>query len=241
MFFRFIGTRRKAIDLNGAFSGACFLLGGSPQLNQVKDLLVDQPIVTAAMNNTAAVVRPNIWIGADIPINYSASVVLDPAPMKFAFITRRDHPIGDVTWKDVPNTYFMSSKQEGAEAFFLKNRDFTWGKNIFTVSLQVLYRLGFTTVYTVGCAFHINKNYQYCYDTDLNDAQVDWTARTYDMVLRQMRDILKHKPNSFQVVSCTPNSRLNDLVGFCKLEDAIGNATIGIPAHQTKGCRHPVD
>lgn len=240
MFFRFVGDKRKAIDLDNIFSGSCFLLGGAPSLKEKKDLFVNQPIVTAAMNNTASIVRPNIWIGLDVPDNYSQSVLLDPAPMKFTYITRRDDLVGQQPWKSVPNTYFMSSTKQPTAAFFLKSRDFCWAKNVFIISLQLLYRLGFSTVYTVGCEFNINKNYQYCYETKLNDAQVDWTKKTYDSALRGVREVLPMaKDAGFKLVSCTLNSRLNDLVEYEDFNDVLSRERLKIPNPNTI-CRHPV-
>jgi hypothetical protein len=241
MFFRFIGERRKAIDLDDTFSGPCFLLGGAPSLKEVKDLLVNQPVVLAAMNNTATVVRPDIWVGLDVPANYSSSVLLDPSPMKFTYITRKDDLVEGKAWKNIPNTYFMSSTKQPNAAFFLKARDFCWGKNVFTIALQLLYRLGFRTVYTVGCEFNINKEYQYCYETKLNDNQVDWTKKTYDSALRGVREVLPLAEDvGFKLISCTMNSRLNDLVEYEDFHEVLGKLRALIPNPNTI-CRHPVD
>lgn len=241
MFFRFVGERRKAIDLDNTFSGSCFLLGGAPSLKKTKDLFINQPFMIAAMNNTATIVRPDIWIGLDVPANYSESVLLDPSPMKFTYITRKDETVGQKSWREVPNTYFMSSVKQPTSALFLKARDFCWAKNVFIISLQLLYRLGFTTVYTVGCEFNINKNYQYCYKTELNDEQVDWTKRTYDSALRGVREILPlAKDVGFNIISCTVNSRLNDLVEYEDLSEALNRERLKIPNPNTI-CRHPVN
>ena len=241
MFFRFIGERRKAIDLDDIFSGSCFLLGGAPSLKEVKDLLVNQPIVLAAMNNTATVVRPDVWVGLDVPANYSPSVLMDPAPMKFTYITRKDDLIEGNPWRSIPNTYFMSSTKQPNAAFFFKDRDFCWGKNVFIIALQLLYRLGFRTVYTVGCEFNINKEYQYCYETKLNEAQVDWTSKTYDSALRGVREILPMAADfGFKLVSCTKNSKLNTLVEYEDFHEVLGRLRAQVPNPNTI-CRHPVD
>jgi len=241
MYFRFVGEYRKAIDLDNIFSGSCFLLGGAPSLNEAKGLLENKPIVLAAMNNTATIVRPHIWIGADIADNYSASVLSDPAPMKFTYITRKDCVVNGMAWKDIPNTYFLSSLNQMAKSFFVRARDFCWAKNVFILALQLLYRLGFTTIYLVGCEFKIEKDHQYCYDTDLRQDQIEYTSRTYDSAIRQVRDILPHASGvGFRIISCTPDSRINSVVPYVDLESAIKEEMSKIPAHNTK-CRHPVD
>jgi hypothetical protein len=240
MFYRYVGQRRKAIDLDGIFDGSCFLIGGAPSLSAVKDKFIGKPIVKMAMNNAATVVRPDLWVGADIPSNYSSSVILDPAPMKFTYISRRDDVINDIPWKNIPNTYFVSSSQIKECSFFLNGRDFVWLKNVFTLALQILYRLGFNKVYTIGCAFKINKDSQYSYDTKLNDEQIKYTLNTYNSVMNQLAEILRNTPQGFELISCTPDSRLNDLVKYVSIDDAIKEAVSHIPTPNTIDCKHPV-
>jgi hypothetical protein len=241
MFFRFLGSRRKAIDLDDIFSGPCFLLGGAPQLNDVKDRLSSSPVVKVAMNNTGTIVQPTIWIGADKAENFSASILQDPVPMKFAVISRRDNEVNGKQWKSLPNTYFMSTKQMKPKEFFVKNRDFAWDKNVFMMALQLVYRLGFREVYTVGCSFKITKDSQYCYDTELDQKQVEYTQNTYGAALRQIREILPlAEQEQFHICSCTPDSKLNDLVDYQDLGTALRRVEGMIPSHNTVNCKHPL-
>jgi hypothetical protein len=242
MFYRFRGQRRKAVDLDGLFSGPCFLIGGSPQLNEVKDKLASEPIMKAAMNNTGTVVRPDIWIGADRAENFSASILVDPSPMKFAVISRRDCDVKGKKWHEMPNTFFVSTKQMKPKEFFVPNRDFSWDKNVFMISLQILHRLGFDTVFTVGCSFSITKESQYCYETNLNENQVNYTQNTYNAAVRQVREILPiAEQNNFKIISCTPGSKLNDVVEFWELDRAIAHTLSVIPEHSTVDSKHPAD
>ena len=238
MFFRYDKGRRKAIDLDGIFSGPCFMMGGSPQLLDAKDLLLSKPVMKIAMNNTATVIRPELWVGADRAENYSSSILLDPAPMKFAFITRRDCNVNGKKWMDLPNTYFLSSKKMKFNEFFLKNRDFSWDKNVFMLTVQLAHRLGFNPIYLVGCSFVIDKGNQYCYETHLNDNQIEYNQGTYNSVLRQLKEVIPFaKKAGLEIISCTPGSKANDIVQYIELDRAINS--IEVFDHDTINCRHP--
>lgn len=240
MFFRYDGNRRKAIDLDNTFGGPCFLLGGSPQLNDVKDLFANKPVMKIAMNNTATIIRPDIWIGADIAENYSASVLIDPGPMKFTYITRRKSTVGDKIWQDMPNTYFMSSRKLKSSEFFLRNRDFVWDKNVFTLAIQLAYRLGFNEAYLVGCSFKIAKNNLYCYERELNEGQIRYNQKTYNRGVDLTKQLLPYAEKfGFKIISCTPDSKINKYIEYCDLSEAIAKASSIIPPHNTKDCRHP--
>lgn len=240
MFFRFDGAVRKAIDLDNIFSGSCFLLGGSPCLAEMKNKIAYQPVAKMAMNNTATIVRPDLWVGADISKNYSTSILADPALMKFTYISRRDTPVGDKKWRDMPNTYFMSSRQMKPNEFFLKNRDFSWDKNVFMLAIQLLYRLGFRRVYLLGCSFKIAQDNQYCYETRLDKGQVRYNQRTYDTAIRQVKGILgPAKEAGYEIISCTPDSKINDIVPFCDLNKVLQEELSKVPPHSTLDCNHP--
>jgi hypothetical protein len=240
MFFRYIGGMRKSIDLDDIFSGSCFLLGGAPCLGDVKDKLENTPVIKFAMNNTATIVRPDLWVGADVSKNFSDSVLLDPGPMKFAYITRRDNMICGTKWKDVPNTYFMTSVEMKSNEFFIKNRDFVWDKNVFTLALQIAYRLGFRRVYLVGCSFKITQDSQYCYSTKLDAGQVRYNQRTYNTAVDKLKNLLRFADSAkLEIISCTPDSKANDILRYVPLDDALQEELAKIPPHSTVGCNHP--
>ncbi len=240
MFFRYDGEIRKSMDLDNVFSGACFLLGGSPCLMDSKDKIANQPIIKMAMNNAATIVRPDLWVGADISKNYSTSVLVDPGVMKFTYISRRDNQVNGRKWKEMPNTYFMSSKQTKPNEFFLRGRDFSWDKNVFVLAIQLAYRLGFRKVYLLGCSFKIAQDKQYCYETRLDKAQVEYNQKTYNVAIRQVRSLLgPAKDAGFEIISCTTDSKINEIVPFIDLDQALRDELSTIPAHDTVNCDHP--
>lgn len=135
MYYRFVGERRKAIDLDDIMAGACFLVGGAPSLKDV-DLskLSNAGIVSMAMNNAAVLFKPTMWVGADTPLNFSKSIVLDPSFMKFCYLSRADVKIDGKKFKNLPNTFFISSNNDiKPRTFCHKGRDHIWWKNVFMV------------------------------------------------------------------------------------------------------------
>ena len=233
------------VDLDGSFSNApaCFLVGGSPKLNEVDLEAFNYPgVLSMAMNNVATKFKPTMWLGADKAQGYSPSILLDPTFMKFTYISRVDCKVNDAEWKDLPNTYFIGSDDKmRADRFFEPHRDFIWWKNVFMLSLQVLYRLGFRKVFTVGCEFRINQKYQYAYDTAMSDKQINYNQRTYSMVVDQLKSIQPHaKKVGFEVISCTPDSKINDFVPYLDFDKAIKYVTEQIPTHDTGTSSHPL-
>lgn len=242
MYYRFVNGRRVAVDLDDIQSGAAFLVGGSPSLESVDLGLLQRPgIVSAAMNNVAAFFRPTYWIGADSAGKYSKSILMDPSFMKFCYLSKENDVIGDKMWQDMPNTIFLSTSECKPSRFFYKSRDFIWWRNVFLLALQVLYRLGFRTVYCVGCSFFIDDK-PYFYETGLSDNEIEYNKRTYTMVLGQLTNILPFaKDTGFKIISCTKNSKLNDIVEHMAFEHAIDITSATLPAHDTVNVDHPLD
>ncbi len=69
------------ISLEGMFNGrAAFLICGGPSLNKHDLNLLDRRgVLTFAVNNAAAVVRPNLWTCVDNPANFCEAIWSDPA------------------------------------------------------------------------------------------------------------------------------------------------------------------
>jgi len=169
------------------------------------------------------------------------SILLNSSIMKFTYLFRAHELIDDLKYCWLPNTYFMWSKADMLiRQFFQRGREFAWWKDVFIIALQVLYRLGFSRVYTVGCGFHAEQ--QYAYERELSDEQVAYNQRTYNMAVRQLRDILPYaKEANFEVVSCTPDSAINELVQYRDFHEALAEETAKVPPHSTKDSKHPKD
>jgi len=243
MFYRYTRSGlRVPVDLDGLYSGSCFIAGGSPSLLLENLSLLDQPgINVLAMNNTASVVPCNLWIGGDKPVCYSPRITTDPRITKFAVISRKDQQINEVAWKHYPNMYFFGTHEKFTVGNLLKpDRDFVWWKNTFYMALQLAWRLGFRTVYLTGCQFKMDKDKHYSYDTVLTDKQIAWNNRTYERAADNMKYLKAHFDKvGFKVISATPDSRLNEWYPTIDFRDAVQEALMGFPREWEIGkCPH---
>lgn len=246
MFYRFIGERRKAIDLENFYSGSsCFIVGGSPNLdcdNQF-ELLQQLGIVTMAMNNVATKFKPTFWIGADKPANYSKSILYDNSYLHFSYLSRGQELIDEIKWQDFKNVLFLGSRPDlKAPSFFKPVKYFVWWHNIFLVAIQVLYHLGFEKVYAIGCEFKADNENQYSFESKLNEKKIEYNQGTYDMVIKQLVEVMKFSNDvNFELISCTKKSKLNEICEYEKFEDVLKKMKDRIPEHNTVDIRHPLD
>jgi len=245
MFFRYNRLNcRIPADLDDLYNGSVILAGGSPVLKEEKNLhLLNEPgVMVMSMNNTASIVPSDLWIGADKPRCYSHRILRDPKIMKFAMISRRNILAADyIDWKFMPHTYFFGTSDKfNIDNFLSYDRNFVWWKNIFYISIQILYRLGFRKIYLIGCQFKIEKDSQYAYGAKLDDEAVVWNKKTYNTVVKNMK---KLKPTferkNLEIVSCTPGSPLNDIYPTCTPEDAVKEILTDYPqSYDIDKCVH---
>jgi len=244
MFYRFVGNERRAVDLEDIHSGSCFLVGGSPILENKKqwEVLERSGAVTMAMNNVATLFKPTYWIGADKPEYYSKSIIYNSAYLHFAYLSRCICEIDGRQWKNYGNVIFLGSSESiKASNFFKPNAHFVWWRNVFLLAIQVLYHLGFRKIYTLGCSFNISKEQQYSFDTELTNEQINYNITTYEMVMGQLKSIIPYfEKNDFQIISCTSNSRLNDIFEYISFENAGSEIIRKIPNHDAINIIHPV-
>jgi len=220
-------NNRIPMDLDNLYQGSVILAGGSPVLLEDKlnlSRLKTPGIMVASMNNTATVVPSDLWICGDKPKCYSPRILRDPKLTKFAMISRRNILAADyIDWKFIPNTYFYGTTDQCTiENFLNNNRDYVWWKNTFYIAIQILYRMGFRRIFLIGCQFKISAERHYAYDVKLDEGAVKWNKMTYNTVVNNM---IKLKPTferkGLEIISCTPDSPLNEHYPTNTLEGAI--------------------
>jgi hypothetical protein len=237
MFYRFSKAgARIAVDLDGLFAGSTlFLLGGSPTLKeQPLELLRQRGIVTMAMNNVPLTFpKPDLWVCADKPPCFDQRIYADPSVMKFTIITRRREKVGTTgkMVREFPNMHFFGITEKFTLQTFLQpHRDLVWWKSVFPIALQLAHRLGFRTVYLVGCGFTMSAGRQYAWKTDLNGYQQNYSQRTYNADVTRLQQLKSvFDDNGFRVISATPDSAANDILGYVSLEEAVTSALASMP------------
>jgi len=123
-------------------------------------------------------------------------------------------------------------------SFFIKRKSRTI--ETASVSLQLAYRLGFRRVYLIGCEFKIKKESQYSYETNLNDYQINYNQRLYNKTVEDMKLAKSYfEKKRFEIISCTPNSLLNDFYPTMFFEDAVKEVLKDFPKdYDTLKCLH---
>lgn len=215
-------------DLTGAFSGSpMFILGGNPVLKTM-DLgsLAGSNLPTMALNNVPYVYpNPTIWLTADKPVCYGHHMFSRADLIKIGYMNYRNEivPSTGRPFKDHPMMLFFTGfKADGVEDFFAEVPGFAWWKSIFPIALQLAWRLGCRRVYLVGCTFNTHQRNPYAWSARINSSQARWNQRTYDEDIQRLKALHPlFVENGFQVFSCTPDSRANEIFPHILLKDAI--------------------
>jgi len=225
MFYRFVKSGvRLPLDLDDMYQDeACFIAGGAPVLEDFAKLLHGRRPPILAINNAATTVPATFWVGGDKPDCIDRSILCDPTLLKFGVISRRDYAVEGRPWKLWPGTLFFGTKDGFNQRNFLdRHRDMCWWKNTFFLALQLAYRLGFRTVYLVGCGFKMEKESQYAWKTALTDEEVAWNQRLYNNSLIRLKELKPlFEKKGLRVVSSTPGSLANDILEYVEPRDAL--------------------
>jgi hypothetical protein len=186
------------IKLEKLYDGqSCFLILSGPSLANHDLTKLKQPgIVTFGVNNSAKVFRPNMWTCVDDPEKFLISIWKDPSIMKFAPIGKYNKKLFDnIKWEetDIPTSscpnviYYHRNEHFNAETF-LTQTTVNWGnhkkyggrRSVFMAAIKILYLLGFTRVFLVGCDFKMELDKQnYAWPQDRTNSSVKGNNTTY--------------------------------------------------------------
>jgi len=182
-----LNCQDEPVPLKGMMKGAsAFLCVNGPKAMAAidKSLLYKPGITRMCVNNGAKAVRPNLWTCVDPPDRFLKSVYFDPTIMKFVpqgFCTKQ---LWD-TELDVPHTkklteapnVYQYARETGfdPEKFLTSNR-VCWGlgkgqtykkatgvRSVMLVAMRLLYELGFSKIFIVGCDFHMDPDQPYSF------------------------------------------------------------------------------
>lgn len=240
---------------NMYLNGTLFLILGGPSL-KTNDLskLQGRGIVTMAVNNSACVVKPNIWTYGDKSNKFHLSIWRDPSIMKICpypkLTNHLREKLPDGTFRDLrdtvgeqPNVFGIQRNLVFEPDTWLHENTVNWGngsagveKNgrpkVLTTFLQALrlaYLFGFRTVNLVGCDFMMTPGSPYAFEQFKSQGGVRSNNWAYEKQA-VMLDMLKpHFDKArFRVFNCNLNSGLSV---FPKItyDEAIATATSSLP------------
>lgn len=285
------GTSTPA-PLHNAFAGptptACWLIGGGPSLASLPtDAIARSPLPKMSINLAGTrLLRPTFWTSYDPSARFHRSVYLDPSILKFVHRRRSMDLIPETTFKvcEAPATFFFDRDPQRGFADFLSSSHTTivdWADS-FVQAIDLLYHLGFRTLYLAGCELRIHpspaqlasarlKGVEHnphgrldewlnaCRKAGLTDSDLDLldpapqyhfdeskpiaAAASTDLHYFRIAQYLRLSRRALtlaglQLISVTPDSRLNDYFPFAPVESVLAQITetIGNPATEpTRG------
>ena len=232
--------------------GKIFLVCGGPSLNTIDLSLMDnRGVMSMCMNNSWCMVKPDFWIGFDVPGRFHTDGWTDPSIIKFVPWHQRlfkiNHRVGDVIvdkgvdTTELPNCWYLSNTTTFDLDTWFTERNCNWGGEVkglkpeggFRITmigaLRMLYYLGFQEVYLTGCDWEMPTDMTteaYAWEEDRAKVVREKNNEMYgwvEGVLKQLQPGFD-KAN-FRVFNCNKDSKLKHYP-FIEYEDAIERCTI---------------
>jgi hypothetical protein len=182
------------VDLEGAFAGpqasACWVIGGGPSLNTLPcDEIAQSPLPKMGLNlSGTGRLRPTFWTSYDPTVRFHRSIYLDPGVMKFVHRRRAMDLVPETTFKvcECPATYFFD-RDAGRGFSRLLDPQATgiidW-LDTLVQAIDILYRLGFRTLYLAGCDMQIQPTAAQIERAHAAGVQPDSWSSLSDFVVR---------------------------------------------------------
>ncbi|MCE9531543.1 MAG: hypothetical protein K8T89_10545 [Planctomycetes bacterium] len=241
---------------------AAFLICGGPSLRDHDlSLLQQRGILSLAVNNAAAVVRPTLWTSVDDPGNFTDSIWRDPGILKFVPLCHMEKTfrIRDAAGKLVPSTdrvgdmpavFGFRRNENFVPDQWLYEDTFNWGnhselvdsagnkgsRSVFYVALRLLFYLGVRKVFLIGCDFRMaDGKRNYAFDQDRSRSAVSNNNETFHILNVRLEQLKPHFDKAgFKVFNCTPESGLKVFPAL-RYEDALAQSCRVIPPIKTEG------
>lgn len=239
--------------------GHLFLVLAGPSLNAYPEAAwYQRGVVTLAVNNAAAVVRPTLWTHVDRPENFHHAIWHDPGVTKVVPYGRMDRRLrakradGRIvdtrdTPRSLPNVLGYQRNAWFRPDRWLWEPTVNWGNsndsakkngqphvlNVMFAALRIAFYLGFANVYLCGCDWHMAPAAPYAFRQSKSAGAAHNNNGSYMKVGRMLAALKPHfDAAGFRVYNATPGSRLG-VFPPVRFADAIAAAT--------RGCGGPID
>jgi hypothetical protein len=209
MLWRYQDNKQYPMDFNNVYHGSIALIGGAPNIKTLDLSLLAIP--TWCINNSASLVKhPTFSCHSDMPGCFYPEVLTSPLTMKFINQCRWKETVNGVLWRDITGTLFYPTHTNFTPKTILDWwHGFPWTKDIVSLSISLLYYLGFRKIYLLGCRFKLDEK-DYAWEHKLTDAQREWNRRTYLNVVNKLISYKSvYESHGLQIISCTEDSLLN--------------------------------
>ena len=217
-----------------------YLCCPGPSLKQVDPACLKVPgAMVFAINTAYPHVRPDVWVGGDLPDCYDERLYLEP----FVKISPEQYRLSEIgpgrVVQDCPRTYFFESKRfiEGdrPEEIFETERletdrpNLVWCKSTIWTALHLIVWMGARRIYLVGADFGGPRDYHD--DRKLADHLRISNQRLMD---RQVEDLAIAAEAAagvgIEIISATEGSAANGVIRYVPLAEALEKTEAALPA-----------
>ncbi len=235
---------------------AAFLLCSGPSLlSHDLSKLQQRGILTCAVNNAAAVFRPNLWVSVDDPAHFCDAIWRDPGITKFVPLRHMGKKLAvrnergelapsEVVAGDMPAAIGYLRNEAFCAEQWLYEDTFNWGNNskladaygnkgarsVFYVALRLLFYLGIRRLYLLGCDFHMESGRQnYAFEQERCEASVRGNNNGYRIIDARLKHLVPHfEREGYRIFNCTPASGLTAFP-HVPYEEAVAEACAIMP------------
>lgn len=202
-----------------------YLCCPGPSLADVKneDLQNKLGVYVVGINTTYPKIKPHLWIGMDWAECYDRNLWNEPF-MKISRGGRSEKmSVNGKLVKYYSNVYWADNKTyDTLMPMFGPHSEkeiFVWKKSTFITTLHILMHMGFKRIHLLGCDMGGDKDYYD--DRVLSVEERQKNQRFYRTQIEFVEWFQKHKPDDISLISCTPNSPINDIIPYTDLKCAI--------------------
>lgn len=209
-----------------------FLCCPGPSLADAPSFLQGPRRTICAINTAYPKVRPDLWMGMDRPGCYDRNLFRESFP-KYMRGGYQNEKVDGTAVKYYDGVYFIDCSVGRTEEIFERRNhdvDFVWMSHTLGTALHLLIWLGAKKIHLVGCDMGGAKDYYD--DRELSSVRRASNRRLYRKQVKFMRVFNAHAVNhGVEVVSNTPDSPLNEFLGFEPLEESL-EAAEPLPRNQ---------
>ncbi len=210
-----------------------FLCCSGPSLGKVDPKTLKGPgRLVVGVNNSYPYICPDIWLGMDQPDCYPRELFWEP----FIKIMRGPNVNALCEGKKIRgnfNNYYadVAKPLNQEEIFNRKGEDviFIWNNNVMAVAFHVLFWMGAKNIYLLGCDLDNSKKI-YNHEQKVSEAGKNWAMSTYNDLYEWFKWLVPAaKRNGIEIKSCVPESRVNSVMEYVELEEALLKSRKDIP------------
>jgi hypothetical protein len=202
------------------------MVGSGPSLDKIDlNALTGTGKRVFGMNNAYPAIKPDVWLGMDLPIYHDGRVFDEPFIKILRGSDGKELRDGRVI-STIANVYYADVEEvdDSNELFLRRNHNtkFVWHGNTMATTLHVIVWMGHREIYIAGCDLD-NSNRHHFQGHPVNhvtDEAILYDRQLYDQLFVYLEWFVRTAArNGIQVYSISPDSRINTIMHYVDLKD----------------------